>query len=103
MSAPAAAAAPDTNPQTKQPTRRSQELMLLVFAWVVGSVALANVAWGTGDGLPGEFWLALAVLGGAALIAHTAVRVLAPYAEPIMLPTAYLLNFLGLVDRKSVV
>ncbi len=97
MSAPAAAAAPDTNPQTKQPTRRSQELMLLVFAWVVGSVALANVAWGTGDGLPGEFWLALAVLGGAALIAHTAVRVLAPYAEPIMLPTAYLLNFLGLV------
>lgn len=96
MSAAAPAAAP-AEPKTTQPTRRSQELLLLIFAWIMGSVALANVGWATGDGLPGEFWLALGVLGGAALIAHTAVRILAPYAEPIMLPTAYLLNYLGLV------
>ncbi len=96
MSAPAAAdaAAPARN---EQPTRRGQELLLLVFGWFLGSVALAIVGLATQDGLPPRFWTALAVLAGAALVAHAAVRVLAPYAEPVMLPTAYLLNYLGLV------
>lgn len=79
-----------------QPTRRNQELGLLAFAWFVGAVALANVGWGTGIGLPNRFWTAVAIMGGAGLVAHAAVRALAPYAEPVMLPTAYLLNALGL-------
>ena len=93
----APAATPTTAAEIIQPTRRNQELSLLVFAWFLGAVALANVGWATQDGLPARFWAALAVLAGAGLVAHVAVRTLAPYAEPIMLPTAYLLNFLGLV------
>ncbi len=96
MSAPAAPAAAPVA-EVVQPTRRNQELALLIFAWFLGSVALANVGWATQDGLPVRFWAALGVLGGAAIVAHMAVRTLAPYAEPIMLPTAYLLNYLGLV------
>lgn len=96
MSAPAAAA-PAAPADIIQPTRRNQELALLGFAWFLGAVALANVGWATQDGLPGRFWTALAVLAGAGLVAHVAVRLMAPYAEPVMLPTAYLLNFLGLV------
>ncbi len=80
----------------RQPTRRNQELGLLLFAWFVGSVALANVGWGTGLGLPSRYWTAVAIMGGAGLVAHAAVRALAPYAEPVLLPTAFLLNSLGL-------
>ncbi|MEI2716586.1 MAG: FtsW/RodA/SpoVE family cell cycle protein [Candidatus Nanopelagicales bacterium] len=97
MSAAAAPAPAATQEEIRQPTRRNQELALLVFAWFLGSVALANVGWATQSGLPAQFWLALSVLAGAGLVAHVAVRVLAPFAEPIMLPTAYLLNYLGLV------
>lgn len=97
MNTPASPPSAATRTETVQPTRRSQELALLVFAWFIGSVALAIVGWATQDGLPGRFWAALAVLGGAGLVAHVAVRTLAPYAEPIMLPTAFLLNYLGLV------
>jgi cell division protein FtsW (lipid II flippase) len=79
-----------------QPTRRNQELALLAFAWLLGSLALANVGWGAGLGLPARYWVAVSVMGGAALVAHAAVRTLAPYAEPVMLPTAFLLNCLGL-------
>ena len=93
MSAPTA---PPSNTQAVQPTRRNQELGLLVFAWFVGSAALAIVGIGTGDGLPDRFWLTLGVTAGAGLVAHAVVRSLAPYAEPIMLPTAFLLNLLGL-------
>lgn len=96
MTATAAAPAPASQ-SVRQPTRRNQELALLAFGWLLGAYALANVGFGTDTGLPSRFWAALAVLAGAGLIAHAAVRTLAPYAEPIMLPTAYTLNVLGLV------
>lgn len=97
MSAPVTPATTSTAEPVEQPTRRGQELLLMCFAWVLGSLALSNVGWATQDGLPARFWTALAVLAGAGLVAHAAVRALAPYAEPVMLPTAYLLNYLGLV------
>ncbi|MCH9718473.1 MAG: FtsW/RodA/SpoVE family cell cycle protein [Actinomycetia bacterium] len=93
MSAPATASPPRS---VDQPTRRTQELGLLILGFAIGAVALANVGWGTGIGLPGRYWLCLAVMAIAGVLAHLAVRRWAPYAEPIMLPTAYLLNFLGL-------
>ncbi len=93
MSAPTAS---PSEIEATQPTRRNQELGLLIFAWFVGTAALAIVGVGTGEGLPDRFWLTLSVTAGAGLIAHGVVRALAPYAEPIMLPTAFLLNLLGL-------
>jgi cell division protein FtsW (lipid II flippase) len=76
--------------------RRRTELVMLVFALAV--VLLAYLAAGLGlrgklPGLPG-YVLLFAVL---MLAAHVAVRKFAPYADPLMLPLAALLNGLGIV------
>lgn len=84
-------------PTKTQPTRRNEELGLLALAFVIGTYALFNTAAAAGQGIDTELWLALGALLSGGLVAHIAVRVLAPYADPIILPTAYLLNFLGLV------
>ena len=80
-----------------QPTRRNAELGLLALGFVIGAYALFNVAAAAGEGFDTELWLALGALLSGGLVAHIAVRLLAPYADPIILPTAFLLNFLGLV------
>lgn len=89
-------ATPDA-PTRTQPTRRNVELGLLVLGFIIGSYALFNTAVATGEGIDTELWLALGALLCGGFVAHIAVRSLAPYAEPIILPTAFLLNFLGLV------
>jgi len=77
--------------------RRRTELLMLAFA--VAVVALADAA--VGLGLNGSIPASLpGYVGGFALImlgAHLAVRWLAPWADPLMLPLAALLNGLGVV------
>jgi cell division protein FtsW (lipid II flippase) len=77
--------------------RRRTELLMLAFA--VAVVALADAA--VGFGLNGSIPASLpAYIGGFALImlgAHFCVRWLAPWADPLMLPLAALLNGLGVV------
>jgi len=77
--------------------RRSAELAMLLFA--IGVVIFAYV--GVGLGMKGQvppgtigYGLAFAVL---VLGAHLAVRKLAPWADPLLLPLAALMNGLGLV------
>ena len=88
--------------ETSQPVgmprgRRRAELLMLIFA--LGIVLFAYVAVGLGlkgkfpPGLPGTL-LIYAVL---VLAAHLAVRRFAPYADPLLLPLAALLNGLGIV------
>jgi cell division protein FtsW (lipid II flippase) len=88
-------AAPEAQART-QPTRRNVELGLLVLGFVIGSYALLNTALATGADIGTELWLAEGALLCGGIVAHIAVRMLAPYSEPIILPTAYVLNFLGL-------
>jgi cell division protein FtsW (lipid II flippase) len=78
-------------------SRRRTELTMLIF--VVGIVLLAYAS--AGLGLSGkipsgmvEYGVAFAVIIG---LAHLAVRWLAPWADPLMLPLAALLNGLGIV------
>ncbi|MGZ4555151.1 MAG: cell division protein FtsW, partial [Mycobacteriaceae bacterium] len=79
------------------PTRRGAELVMLAFAAVVTTSALvlveANQEQQLSTGLIsyGAAYLALFTL------AHLAVRKLAPYADPLILPCVALLNGLGLV------
>ena len=77
--------------------RRRTELLMLAFA--VAVVAFADAA--VGLGLNGSVPASLpAYVGGFALImlgAHLCVRWLAPWADPLMLPLAALLNGLGVV------
>jgi cell division protein FtsW (lipid II flippase) len=101
-------AAADTNPggppQAKPPGpvplpagRRRTELLMLIFAIGVVLAAYAAAGLGLNGKLPAglaEYGTAFAVLVFAA---HVAVRKLAPWADPLMLPLAALLNGLGIV------
>jgi hypothetical protein len=94
----AGAAAEQPGTQAPMPRgRRSTELLMLVFAVGVVLAAYASVGLGLNGKLPAglaEYGAAFAVLVFAA---HLAVRRLAPYADPLMLPLAALLNGLGIV------
>jgi cell division protein FtsW (lipid II flippase) len=77
--------------------RRRTELLMLAFAVGVVLFAYASVGFGLNGKLPpglAEYGLAFAVI---ILIAHLAVRRFAPWADPLMLPLAALLNGLGIV------
>jgi cell division protein FtsW (lipid II flippase) len=76
--------------------RRRSELIMLAFALAVVLIAFAAASLGLSgkiSGLP-LFLLVYTVL---MLAAHAAVRRFAPYADPLLLPLAALLNGLGLV------
>ncbi|WP_433341163.1 FtsW/RodA/SpoVE family cell cycle protein [Streptomyces sp. CA-253872] len=79
------------------PSRRNTELALLVFAVVIPVFAYANVGLAIDGSLPAGllgYGVGLGLLAG---VAHLAVRRFAPYADPLLLPLATLLNGLGLV------
>ncbi|MBO4257174.1 FtsW/RodA/SpoVE family cell cycle protein [Streptomyces griseorubiginosus] len=79
------------------PSRRNTELALLVFAVVIPVFAYANVGLAIDDKVPAgllSYGLGLGLLAG---VGHLAVRKFAPYADPLLLPLATLLNGLGLV------
>jgi len=78
-------------------TRRGAELLMLAFAAIITTSALVLVEANQEQQLSTD----LLVVGGAYLglftVAHLAVRKLAPYADPLILPCVALLNGLGLV------
>ncbi len=79
------------------PSRRNTELALLVFAVLIPVFAYANVGLAINDEVPAgllSYGLGLGLLAG---VGHLVVRKFAPYADPLMLPLATLLNGLGLV------
>ncbi|WP_406286031.1 FtsW/RodA/SpoVE family cell cycle protein [Streptomyces sp. NBC_00209] len=79
------------------PSRRNTELMMMVFAIAISVFAYANVGLALDGKLPSGMFgygAGLVLLGG---VAHLVVRKFAPYADPLLLPLATLLNGLGLV------
>ncbi|MFF1676759.1 MULTISPECIES: FtsW/RodA/SpoVE family cell cycle protein [unclassified Streptomyces] len=96
MSGTTVAAEPPT-PAVRLPRRRGIEFTLIVLAvllCVYGYCAVGLAKNGTVP--PGAAGYG-AGLGVLALLAHFAVRLRAPYADPLLLPIAVLLNGLGLV------
>lgn len=79
------------------PTGRGIELILLAFAAIIVTGALALVEANQEQELTRSLlWLGLSYLG-LFTVAHLAVRRFAPFADPLILPTVALLNGLGLV------
>ena len=77
-------------------TRRNTELVMLVFSVAIAMAAYAAVGLAHDGVLPAGmvgYGAGLGVLFG---IAHVALRRLAPYADPVLLPAVTLLNGLGL-------
>jgi cell division protein FtsW (lipid II flippase) len=76
--------------------RRGAELFLLVLALAVGVGAYAAVGLGVEGQVPPDIvgyggWLAALIIA-----AHVVVRLVAPYADPVLLPVVAALNGLGL-------
>ncbi|MEP7089127.1 MAG: FtsW/RodA/SpoVE family cell cycle protein, partial [Nocardioidaceae bacterium] len=72
--------------------RRNAELFLLVLSLVVGVGAYAAVGIGVEGTVPADIvgyggWLA-----GLCVVCHVVVRLVAPYADPVLLPIVAALN-----------
>ncbi|MEU9298247.1 FtsW/RodA/SpoVE family cell cycle protein [Streptomyces sp. NPDC048266] len=94
MTAPRTDAPP---PGVRIPKRRGVELSLLVCAVLISVYGYAEVGLARSGAVPPDAVRYGAGLGLLALVAHLAVRFRAPYADPLLLPIAVLLNGLGLV------
>ncbi|MEU9759719.1 FtsW/RodA/SpoVE family cell cycle protein [Streptomyces sp. NPDC047985] len=84
-------------PALRLPKRRGVELLLLSGAVLVPVYGYAAVGLARNGAVPPDVAGYGGGLGLLALLAHLAVRFRAPYADPLLLPIAVLLNGLGLV------
>ncbi|MER5727145.1 FtsW/RodA/SpoVE family cell cycle protein [Streptomyces sp. NPDC002138] len=90
-------AEPAPPPGVPHAKRRGVELTLLAGAVLISVLGHLYVGLATIGHLPPQASRHAAGLAVAALLAHLAVRLRAPYADPLLLPIAFLLNGLGLV------
>ncbi len=79
-----------------RPARRGVELALLVFAGLLAAGAVAVIVLARGNKLTPAVGYYGAGFFGLYLLAHLAVRRLAPTADPLILPIVAVLNGLGL-------
>ena len=77
--------------------RRQTELTMLLFAVGIVAFAFINVGYGLDNKLPVSMVEYLIAFGVLLAGAHVAMRRFAPYADPLLLPLAALLNGLGMV------
>ncbi|MFE7409088.1 FtsW/RodA/SpoVE family cell cycle protein [Streptomyces laurentii] len=87
---------PSPPPGARVPRRRGVEFSLLVGAVLISVLGYAEVGLARSGAVPPDAARYGAGLGALALLAHVAVRLRAPYADPLLLPIAVLLNGLGL-------
>ncbi|MFC9299117.1 FtsW/RodA/SpoVE family cell cycle protein [Streptomyces sp. NPDC057011] len=97
LTAKVAEPAPPPPPDARAPKRRGVELALLAGAVLISVLGHLYVGLATTGRVPPAATHYAAGLALAALVAHLAVRLRAPYADPLVLPIAVLLNGLGLV------
>jgi cell division protein FtsW (lipid II flippase) len=97
MTAPSPAVDPDNPLVPVSGGRRGTELIMLVFAFALVAFAFANVGFSLKGKLPSALLEYMAAYVVIVLIAHLAMRRFAPWADPLLLPLAALLNGLGIV------
>jgi len=83
--------------QLRTPTRRNAELLMLLFSVLIVVAAEAAVEAAHDGHLSARLATYAAVPITIGVITHLVIRRVAPYADPLMLPIAVLLNGLGLV------
>jgi cell division protein FtsW (lipid II flippase) len=76
-------------------TRRGVELVLLIMAVGVAVGAYINIGITVQNKVPASTGYYAVGIGVLALVAHLTLRFRAPYADPVLLPCAVLLNGLG--------
>lgn len=88
---------PATVTHFKVRSGRTLELLLVVLALGIVSLAYANVNLAVDGALPPDVWWHMSSFAAMALFLHVILRWRARYADPLLLPLATLLNGLGLV------
>lgn len=78
-------------------TKRGYELLLLLLSVGISTAAYALVGLAVGGALPVRLLAVSGGLLGLGLLLHLVVRLVAPYADPVVVPIALLINGLGLV------
>jgi cell division protein FtsW (lipid II flippase) len=92
------AAVPHGAAARRVPTRRNTELGLLLLAWLLVLLLSVTAQAALTDGQVGSTPLVLPIIIGFIYLgAHLAVRFLAPYADPVILPCAALINGIGVI------
>ena len=84
-------------PRIKHPTGRLVEMLLIIMALAMCFLGYLSINVNRTGSLPTSFILHMSVLAAFALATHFAVRFLAPYADPLLLPAVLALNGIGLV------
>ncbi|MGC9666938.1 FtsW/RodA/SpoVE family cell cycle protein [Planosporangium sp. 12N6] len=105
MTAPALPAPPPTNQgdganaarPSRSGSRRNTELGLLVFAIAVVGLYSAAAEAGLVGRVTLNFLGPVIALGAIFVVAHLAIRWLAPYADPVLLPAVALINGFGVM------
>ncbi|HEU5418652.1 MAG TPA: FtsW/RodA/SpoVE family cell cycle protein [Streptosporangiaceae bacterium] len=87
----------DEQPVPMPRGRRRTELLMLGFAVVVVVLAYACAGLGLNGRLPASLPLYCVLFAAIVGVAHLAVRRFVPWADPLMLPLAAMLNGLGVV------
>ena len=78
--------------------RRNIELVLLLFALGIGGAAITLVQLGALGRVGTSVLLLSALLGALVIGVHIALRIVAPDADPFLLPIATLLNGIGIAE-----
>ena len=94
MPSPALGSQPQDEAQVK---RRATELWMVLFALGIVAFAFANVAFSLKGQHASTFVAYMVAFAVIVLGAHLAMRRWAPYADPLVLPIATVLNGLGIV------
>lgn len=75
--------------------RRNVELAMLLLALALTVAARVTVELNVNGSIPSDTYTFAVLFGSMAIAAHLAVRFLAPYADPVILPLVILLNGIG--------
>jgi cell division protein FtsW (lipid II flippase) len=84
-------------PEEAPVTRRSTELLMIALALAIVALAFASAAFSLNGQHPSTIVEYMVAYTAIIVGAHLAVRKFAPYADPLLLPIATMLNGLGLV------
>lgn len=84
------------NTKLRRPTGRLAEIVLLFFALAISIASYFAIVVNRTGQLPSSMALHMIILVLFAVATHVAVRIFAPYADPILLPCAIALNGIGL-------
>src|SRR6266540_4096516 len=96
-------AGPNASARAGRPhTRRNIELGMLLFSMAVVAVFAGVVEGNMIGSVTPDFWVPTAMLTVIFVAVHMAIRFLAPYADPALLPAVALINGLGVAFLRRI-